>query len=346
MSPPLLVVEDLQVAFRTPRGDVHALRGVSFSIERGVIFGLVGESGCGKSVTGRAILRLVPASGRITVGRILFDGQDLLGLSEREMHRIRGRRIAMIFQDPTAALNPVFTIGQQITTVMRHHGMANGAELRRQAVQLLADVGLPDPASLLDTYPHQLSGGMQQRAMIAIALSTNPDLLIADEPTTALDVTIQSQILDLLVRLQQRRGITIILITHNMGVVAETCQQVAVLYAGRVVEQGAVRDIFHRPRHPYTQGLLAALPNPESRGHDLKVIPGSVPSGLESVAGCAFAPRCEHVMEVCRQAQPPMFTLGSTHHAACYLYDDQAMHRALRQAQDDACRDAKTRTSR
>jgi oligopeptide/dipeptide ABC transporter ATP-binding protein len=230
----------------------------------------------------------------------------------------------MIFQDPAAALNPVFTVGQQLKAIMEHHRVAKGAELHCQAIQALSDVGLPIPEALLKVYPHQLSGGMQQRVMIAMALSSHPDLIIADEPTTALDVTIQAQILNLLVKLQQERGIAIILITHNLGIVAETCQDVAVLYAGRIAEQGAVRDIFHRPSHPYTRGLLAALPNPASRGQPLNVIPGAVPSGLQLLPGCAYVSRCEQVMPVCQISQPPLVSLGRQHQAACYLYDSQA----------------------
>jgi oligopeptide/dipeptide ABC transporter ATP-binding protein len=320
----LLEVDNLHVSFFTARGEVRAVRGISFNLERGHMLGLVGETGCGKSVTGRSILRLVPPPGKITGGRLCFDGQDLLSLSETAMRQLRGGRLAMIFQDPAAALNPVFTIGQQLTAIMKHHRVASGGALQRQAVQLLAEVGLPVPEALLKVYPHQLSGGMQQRVMIAMALSSQPDLIIADEPTTALDVTIQAQILNLLVKLQQERGIAIILITHNLGIVAETCQQVAVLYAGRVVEQGEVRDIFHHPSHPYTQGLLAALPNPGSRGQVLKVITGGVPSGLDALPGCAFASRCEQVMSMCRQSHPPFYSRGPEHQAACYLYDTPA----------------------
>lgn len=317
----LLTVEDLKVRFRTPIGDVHAVQGVSFDIERGKVLGLVGETGCGKSVTGRSIMGLVPYPGEITGGRINFDGQDLVKLSENDMQQIRGRRIAMIFQDPSTALNPVFTIGQQIIFVMKHHGVARGADPKEIAIRLLEDVGLPDPASLMDIYPHQLSGGMQQRAMIAMTLSSDPDLLIADEPTTALDVTIQAQILALLNSFQRDRNISILLITHNLGVVADTCQRVVVLYAGRIAEYGEVRDIYHRPRHPYTQGLLAALPNPGSRGNELNVIPGMVPSGYDPAVGCAFAPRCEYVMDICSQRQPLSYKVGPGHQAACFLHE-------------------------
>ena len=325
---PLLAVEDLEVVYTTPRGDVHALWGVSFEVEKGKIYGIVGESGCGKTATGRAILRLVPPPGRITEGRILFHGEDLVPKSESAMRSVRGKRITMVFQDPSAALNPLFTVGQQLLAIMKRHQVAFGSELTRRAVQTMEELGLPSPREILDRYPHQLSGGMQQRVMIAMALCTEPDLIIADEPTSALDVTIQSQILDILVEQQKRRGLSIILITHDLGVVAETCDEVAVFYSGRIVERGGVREIFRHPRHPYTQGLLGALPKPQHCGDPLRVIPGSVPTNLEPIQGCAFANRCEHTMDRCWQTRPPLLDFSETHSAACFLYpqrvDDEA----------------------
>ncbi len=317
----ILAVENLHLRFSTPFGAVYALRGIDFELTKGEILGLVGETGCGKSVTGRSVLRLLDDSARITDGRILFEDRDLLQLPEAAMREIRGRRIAMIFQDPATALNPLFTIGQQINDVLRAH-IPGAADARRsRTIELLASVGLPDPAQMVEVYPHQLSGGQQQRAMIALSLAAEPDVIIADEPTTALDVTIQAQILDLLRTLQRERAISVILITHDLGVVAETCQQVVVLYAGRVVEAGSATAVFANPQHPYTRGLLAALPRPGSRGSELKVIPGSVPSGLETVKGCAFAPRCEHVMERCRVNQPALASLTAAHQAACFLHE-------------------------
>lgn len=317
---PLLSVQDLRVVFPTPQGEVHAVSGVSFDVARGQIFGVVGESGCGKTVTGRSILRLVPPPGRILDGRITFDGSDLLLESEQGMRQIRGRRIAMVFQDPAAALNPLFTVGTQLRAIMKRHKIATGAELTDRAEGTLAELGLPDPGDLLETYPHQLSGGMQQRAMIAMALSTEPDLIIADEPTSALDVTIQSQILELLVRLREDRGVTILLITHDLGVVAETCDEVAVFYLGKIAEQGSVRDIFHRTKHPYTAGLLAALPNPQRWGKELIAIPGSVPTNLDPLPGCPFEPRCPERMEICAKVMPADTPVGEGHLAACHLY--------------------------
>ena len=347
----LLAIEDLHISFSTPRGEVQAVRGVSFQVEEGEIFGIVGESGCGKTVTGRAILGLVPEPGRITAGRIIFQGEDLTAMRPNELRRLRGKRIAMIFQDPSAALNPLFTIGQQLLGIMKRHDRHAAAALTpaglsqknesyagmretvyqkrgkrathlQQAINLLADLGLPLPESLLNAYPHQLSGGMQQRVMIAMALAAKPDLIIADEPTTALDVTIQAQILNLLVELKEKRGVTIVFITHDLGVVAETCDHVAVFYLGQIVEQGTTREIFYDPRHPYTKGLLAALPSPDASQSTLKVMPGSVSDFDSRAPGCAFAPRCEHRMERCDGHAPQLISLAGQHRAACFLYDE------------------------
>ncbi len=319
----ILSIENLRVEFSTPFGPVHALRGIDFALNKGEILGLVGETGCGKSVTGRGVMRLLPDNAK-SRGRILFESQDLLSLSEAEMREIRGRRIAMIFQDPATALNPLFTIGEQIQDVLRAGAAIQRGDMKARTLSLIADVGLPEPAQMMKVYPHQLSGGQQQRAMIAMSLAAEPDVIIADEPTTALDVTIQAQILDLLRRLQRERAISVVLITHDLGIVAETCQRVVVLYAGRVAEKGAVEAIFAQPQHPYTRGLLAALPRPGSRGSELRIIPGNVPSGLERIAACAFAPRCPLVMDICHQEQPAFSFVGAGHQAACHLHEVSA----------------------
>lgn len=326
MAGELLVVDQLRVVFPTPRGEVRAVSEVSFTVQQGQIYGIVGESGCGKTATGRAILRLVPPPGRISGGRILYNGEDLLQKSEAEMGQLRGRRISMIFQDPAAALNPLFTIGQQLTSIMKRHAIASGLELHTRSIKLLGDLGLPNPEGVFDSYPHRLSGGMQQRAMIAMALSAEPDLIIADEPTSALDVTIQSQILDLLKWLRKEHGVTIILITHDLGVVAETCDDVAVFYLGRIAEKGSVREIFKQTSHPYTRGLLAALPNPKTWGEELHTIPGSLPTRIEAAPGCPFEPRCADRMDICKSVDPPAVAFSASHQATCHLYGSQPAH--------------------
>lgn len=319
----VLKIEDLRVSIPTPVGVVHALRGVDLAARRGRIVGVVGESGSGKTMTGRAVIGLLPRSATAT-GRITLDGTELVGLSERELARRRGKQIAMIFQDPSAALNPVFTVGQQLDLVLKRHGVVPRRRLRAKSIELLSLVGLPAPRRLLDTYPHQLSGGMQQRVMIAIAISTDPLLLIADEPTSSLDVTIQRQILDLLCQLRDERRLTVMLITHNMGVVAQACQDVAVVYAGRTVEAGPAEHVMDNAKHPYTQALLAAQPKIGDRNSRLAVIPGSVPAALAEVVGCAFAPRCPFVMTRCREELPASIEIDERL-VACHLYSPNSL---------------------
>ena len=328
MAESLLEVNDLQVAFATPYGEFKAVSGVNFEVQTRQIYGIVGESGCGKTVTGRAILKLIPPPGRIVGGQILFHGEDLVKKSESDMRQLRGRRISMVFQDPAAALNPLFTIGQQLGAVMKRHHIGSSDEIHEDVINLLKDLGLSDAEHILESYPHRLSGGMQQRAMIATALCAKPDLIIADEPTSSLDVTIQNQILELLVRMQRERGVTIILITHDLGVVAETCDEVAVFYLGRIVEKGLVREIFHNTCHPYTKGLLAALPNPKILGQNLSVIPGMIPSSLDMLTGCPFELRCYARMPMCKLVDPPAVWINATHQVNCHLFDQVAGNRA------------------
>jgi len=318
VTEPLLSVEDLRVHFQTHLGTVHAVNGISFDVGRGEIFGLVGESGCGKSVTGMALLNMIRHPGHIVGGRVVFDGVDLVGRSEKEMASVRGRRIAMIFQDPAASLNPVFTIRQQIDRLVRLHLGMGKAEATRRSIEILGSVGLRRPERILRSYPHELSGGMQQRVMIGMALACGADMIIADEPTTALDVTIQAQILDLLVDLREREGLSIVLITHDLTVVAEVCDRVAVIYAGRVVECGVTAQVLTRPRHPYTRGLLAALPEAASPEQSLRVIAGTVPDGIELIEGCMFRPRCPDAMDVCRTS-PQWVADAGGHGVACHL---------------------------
>ena len=323
---PLLEVDDLRTYFYTRDGVVRAVDGVSFSVHPGETLAVVGESGCGKSVTSLSILRLIASPpGRIVAGRLVFEGRNLLELSEPAMRQVRGNEISMIFQEPMTSLNPVLTIGRQIAeTLMLHRGLAHGEALLR-AVEMLKLVNMPEPQRRVSQYPHQLSGGMRQRVMIAMALACNPRLLIADEPTTALDVTIQAQILDLMRGLKEKTGAAIMLITHDLGVVAEMAQRVVVMYAGRKVEEAPVAALFARPRHPYTQGLLNSIPRLGDAGsagrQRLAEIPGMVPSLREAIAGCIFAPRCAFATERCLREYPPLEQKAPAHWAACWESD-------------------------
>lgn len=317
----LLVVRNLKTYFYTYEGLVEALDGVNITIQRGEMIGLVGETGCGKSVTAISILRLVPwPPGKIVNGQVYFKGQDILKLSEDDMQKIRGNEIAMIFQEPTSSLNPVYTVGHQIKETIKLHNEINNREARERTIEMIEMVGMSDPGKVFDRYPYELSGGMQQRVMIAMALSCNPDLLISDEPTTALDVTIQAQILELMLELKERIGMAILLITHDMGVIADVCDRVAVMYAGVIVEEGEIHSIFQEPRHPYTQGLLRTIPKIDESQDVLQEIKGEVPKLINPPAGCRFHPRCSYVMEICRKERPGEYTVGSSHSAACFLY--------------------------
>jgi oligopeptide/dipeptide ABC transporter ATP-binding protein len=317
----LLQVKDLRTSFFTPEGEVKAVDGVSFTLDEGKTLGVVGESGCGKSVTALSILRLVPSPpGKIVGGEILYRGRDLLKLDSESMRQIRGNEISMIFQEPMTSLNPVFTVGDQIGEAIRLHQGLNKRETRAKTIEMLRLVKIADPESRIDDYPHQLSGGMRQRVMIAMALSCNPSLLIADEPTTALDVTIQAQILELMEELQAKLGMALLLITHDLGVVAERADEVAIMYAGKIVERATAGEIFRRPLHPYTVGLLNSLPG--ARGQKKKrlvAIPGVVPSPQELPSGCRFRDRCPRAAEVCAQVQPELVEKEAGHWVACYF---------------------------
>ena len=314
---PLLVVRGLTTRFPTERGQLTAVDDVSFAVDPGEVLGLVGESGSGKTVTIRSLIGLVAKPGRVVAGSVRYRGQDVLTLNERQLRRIRGREIAMVFQDPATALNPVLRIETQIGEMLRAHGAASRTTAREQAVALLRAVGIPAPEQRLRDYPHQFSGGMAQRVVIAIAIAANPRLLLADEPTTALDVTIQDQILALLVRLQRERGMGMILVTHNLGVVAETCDRVGVMYAGQLVEVAPTREILREPRHPYTMGLLSCVPRVEQRSAELRPIPGAIPDLVHPPAGCRFHPRCALATEACRRGPIPLAPLGGGRWSAC-----------------------------
>jgi oligopeptide/dipeptide ABC transporter ATP-binding protein len=327
MAEPILQVENLRTYFRTDAGEARAVDGVSFHVNPGETLGIVGESGSGKSVTSLSVMRLIPQPpGRIQQGsRILFRGEhgveDLVQVDEARMRRIRGNEIAMIFQEPMTSLNPVFTVGDQIVESLRLHQGLNKKDARDRAIEMLKLVGIPIPDQRVDEYPHQLSGGMRQRVMIAMALSCDPKLLIADEPTTALDVTIQAQILELLNRLQEELGMAIILITHDLGVVAETCDRVIVMYAGQVFEEGPVDDVFYNPQNPYTEGLLQSIPRLGEQVERLAVIPGIVPAPTAWPKGCRFHDRCPYGWEKTRDEEPPLFELGPGRRNKCWLVE-------------------------
>jgi len=320
---PLLEVRDLSVHFFTEEGVVRAVENVSVEIYPGEILGLVGESGCGKSVTGLSLLRLIPIPpGRIVNGDILFDGRSLLNLEEKEMEKVRGNDISMIFQEPMTSLNPVFTIGDQIIEAIILHQGLDKKEARKRAIEMLDRVRIPSPDKTIDSYPHQLSGGMRQRAMIAMALSCQPKLLIADEPTTALDVTIQAQVLQLLKEIQREMGMSVMLITHDLGVVAEIADRVAVMYAGRILEYGPIEAIFSKMRNPYTRGLMGSIPQLTEKRNRLNAIPGQVPNPMDLPKGCKFHPRCDLMIEDCKKEEPPLFQVNGDHFSRCIRWQE------------------------
>jgi oligopeptide/dipeptide ABC transporter ATP-binding protein len=321
----ILVVQDLKTQFFTEAGVVRAVDGVDLVVKRGEVLGLVGESGCGKSVTSLSVMRLIGQPGKVVAGQVIFDKEDLLQLPEKRMEGIRGNRISMIFQQPQSSLNPVFRIGDQLTEVLQNHQDMSKSEAKRRSVELLNMVGIPEPESRARAYPHEMSGGMAQRVMIAMALACVPELLIADEPTTALDVTIQAQILDLMRNLKSKMETAIILITHDLGVVAEMCDRVNVMYAGRIVEEAPVEELFARPKHPYTAALIGSTPVLGQAEKELVTIPGSVPNLINLPAGCKFAPRCqariEHELTICTEEEPDLLEMAPNHWVRCWLYD-------------------------
>lgn len=320
----LLEIKDLSVAFRVEGKYVTAVDSVSLEVRKGEILGLVGESGSGKSVTCRSIMRLIPdPPGRIQKGKVIFKGKDILEMSKKEMYKVRGNKISMIFQEPMTSLNPVYTCGNQIIEAVLLHQKVNRQEARQRAIEMLNLVGIPMPEVRIDSYPHELSGGMRQRVMIAMALSCNPEILIADEPTTALDPTIQAQILDLIKQLQKKLSITVIFITHDLGVIAEICDRVAVMYAGSIVEQADVIEIFHNPKHPYTNELLKAIPKINEKRDVLHNIKGVIPNIVDIPKGCGFHPRCAYCMEKCKMQKPPLFEPDKGHEVRCWLFEKE-----------------------
>lgn len=321
----ILEINNLKTSFYTHVGEVQAVRGISFKMKKGDVMGIVGESGSGKSVTALSVMKLIDSPGKIKEGSIIFDGKDITNYSENQMSDIRGNEIAMIFQDPMTSLNPVFKIKDQMVEVIERHQKLGKHKATERALEMLRLVGIPEPERRINSYPHEFSGGMRQRAMIATALSCNPKLLIADEPTTALDVTIQAQILDIMRDISVKTGTSIILITHDLGVIAETCNDLIVMYGGMPMEMGSVEDIFASPQHPYTQGLLKSVPRMDREQKErLKPIAGSPPDLLKPPAGCPFSTRCPHVMQICKEQPAPMFKVGEDHTSACWLLHEDA----------------------
>ncbi|NCF71142.1 MAG: ATP-binding cassette domain-containing protein [Chlamydiales bacterium] len=320
----ILEIKDLHVRFKTLAGEVHAVRGVDLKLRKGEGLAIVGESGCGKSVTAQSIVNLIPQPpGEIVKGNVYFNGEDLLQKNEKELQKIRGRNIAMIFQNPMTALNPIMRIGKQLTEVMAKHLKLSKEEAKKRAVELLNLVGIPEAEKRFYEYPYQFSGGMRQRVMIAIALVCRPELVIADEPTTALDVTIQAQILDLIASLKKQFGMSLLLITHDLSTISEVCERVVVMYAGKIVEQGLIEDVLSNPQHPYTKGLLRSLPS-ANKGQELRPIEGSPPDLYKPPKGCAFAPRCDYAMKICETRQADTYCVGEDASAVCFLHHPQA----------------------
>ena len=325
MSENILSVQNLHTSFHTDKGEVKAVNGVTFNLEKGKILGIVGESGSGKSVTAYYIMRILEKNGRITEGKILYKGQDIAEFSEKQMREFRGKCCSIIFQDPMTSLNPVFTVGNQLREAIELHTDRKGKEAEARAIEMLTLVGVNEPEKRVKQYPYELSGGMRQRVMIAMALACEPDILIADEPTTALDVTIQAQILELMQSLQKKLGMAIIMVTHDLGVIADMCDEIIVMYGGRVCERGTAEDIFYRPHHEYTKGLLRSIPNVDRIGEKLIPIPGTPINLLNMPKGCAFCPRCEEAMKICIEEQPPEMQMPDGHFASCWLNVKAAM---------------------
>ena len=325
MSETILSVQNLHTSFTTGKGDVHAVNGVSFNLDKGKILGIVGESGSGKSVTAYSIMRILESNGRISEGKILYKGEDIAQFSEKQMRDFRGKCCSIIFQDPMTSLNPVFTIGFQLKEAIELHTARKGKEAEARAIEMLSLVGVNEPEKRMKQYPFELSGGMRQRVMIAMALSCEPDILVADEPTTALDVTIQAQILELMQDLQKKLGMAIIMVTHDLGVIADMCDEIIVMYGGGVCERGTAEDIFYRPAHEYTKGLLRSIPNVENMGQRLVPIPGSPINLLNMPKGCAFCSRCENAMKICLEEKAPEMQMPDGHYASCWMNVKKAM---------------------